>query len=696
MKNSCNILIQLILSFLALNFAKAQNIQFEDANFKAELLKASPENGIARDANGNTVMIDTNGDGEISQAEALNIDWLIIDGWSFYSDKLQPVDSLQITSMKGIEYFTNLTMLHCRNLYLLKSLDVSALTKLKELNCSSWFYRNRYPIGTLSSLVLPKTATLESLDCSSTSISSLDFLLGIPNLKKLDLSYLNIENLNITGTQFPHLKELSISQSIPNVAITVSDLPELTKFYTSSSDSTSTNIMLSNLPKIDTLKNIQAKNITINNLPNLASLGFDCESLVLNNVPKLTEIAAEAWQNKLKTLDLSNVPNLVTLSCRGMPWRDSLSTLENVNLSKNINLQTLSLRFNYKLQTLDVSKNINLQMLELEFTGIQTLDVSKNINLRTLSLNSIGIKTLDVSKNINLQELNLDSAEIKTLDVSKIINLQRLGLSRTRIKTLNVSKNINLQDLRLGGTGIETLDVSKNINLQGLWLNGTGMKILDISKNINLQTLYLWNNIGIKILDISKNINLQELSLFSNPEIKTLDISNNAQLRSLQLFKTKIKTLDLSKNINLEWLNFKNNDSLQTLDLSKNINLTRLNFEGNNNLQTLDISKNINLQGLRILNNTEIKTLDVSHNINLNFLQFDGCTGLTSLYMKNGVKKNFESFGYGFYGTNLNYICCDEDEIDTVKTYMRNKDNLTVTSDCGTEIPPQKNKAIPK
>jgi len=83
---------------------------------------------------------------------------------------------------------------------------------------------------------------------------------------------------------------------------------------------------------------------------------------------------------------------------------------------------------------------------------------------------------------------------------------------------------------------------------------------------------------------------------------------------------------------------------------------------------------------------------------------------LTSLYMKNGVKKTFTDWGfYNFKGTNLNYICCDEDEIDAVKEYMQNlaskksltdgwqMSNLTVTSDCGTEsakeIPPQEKMA---
>jgi len=541
----------LVLSFLALGFAKAQNIQFEDANFKAALLFASPENGVAKDANGNSVAIDTNGDGEISQAEALNIYQLNIDPYK-YQDYDIGTKMADIESMKGIEYFANLTVLSCRNLYMLKNLNLSALTKLKELDCSGSFAslpdKTNNIVGSLSNLILPKTSTLESLDCSGTSISSLDFLSGIPNLKKLYLNYINVENIKITDSQFSHLEELSVKQRIPNVTITVSDLPELTKFYCDIPALLRNNppniiLFLSNLPKIDTL-GFPGKKITINNLPNLTNLGFACESIVLKGVPKLTEIF---MGKTAKTLDLSNVPNLVTLTCF----------------------------FCDNLEILNLSKNIKLQTLNLSGAGIKTLDLSKNINLQYLDLReSPKLETLDISKNINLQWIDLSNTKIEALDISKNINLQKLDLYSPKIKTLDLSKNINLRWLGLGGDKIETLDVSKTINLQYLDLNGT-----------------------------------------------------------------KIKTLDVSKNINLQWLG---------------------------------------------LHCSGIKILDVSHNINLVSLNLIDCSKLTSLYMKNGVKKTFSYPSYNIIGANLNYICCDEDEIDAVKDYMGNKTNLTVTSECGT------------
>jgi len=417
----------LILSFLALGFAKAQNIAIGDAKFKERLLDASPNNGVAKDVDGNAVAIDTNGDGEISYAEALNIGQLTIEGGNTSSE--------WVLSLEGIQYFTNLTVLRC-NWLRVNSLDFSSLTKLKELYLPMVLTRN-YEVakgwdGYLSSLTLPKTQTLEVLDIRNSSIKSLDFLSGYPNLKKLNIDNANVENINITGAQFPHLEELSAMQRISNVNVTLSDLPELTtlncgvpllngcSYYLSSdidwncaasalptSQLPKINLSLSNLPKIEAL-NIQGKNITINNLPNLTSLNcssyistvitYPCpvESLVLSGVPKLTEIFADG--HMLKTLDLSNVPNLVTLSCRGIlssgyekenfPGYESNNypILENLDVSKNINLQTLDLS-NNNLLTLDVSKNINLQGLGLKYNAnLKMLDVSHNINLAGLYL----------------------------------------------------------------------------------------------------------------------------------------------------------------------------------------------------------------------------------------------------------------------------------------------------------------------
>ena len=69
-----------------------------------------------------------------------------------------------ISSLKGIEYFTALTSLNCRN-NIITSIDLSKNTKLTELNCS----QNR-----LSALDLSKNTALAHLSCGINQLTSLD------------------------------------------------------------------------------------------------------------------------------------------------------------------------------------------------------------------------------------------------------------------------------------------------------------------------------------------------------------------------------------------------------------------------------------------------------------------------------------------------------------------------------------------
>ena len=278
-----------------------------------------------------------------------------------------------------------------------------------------------------------------------------------------------------------------------------------------------------------------------------------------------------------------------------------------------------------------IAKDTNGNFVAIDVNGDREISQAEALNIYYLDISKAqditSIKGIEYFTNLTALSCN-GLPKLKSLDLSKNISLQYLDLRSAWMKTMDISKNIKLETLNLGSSRIETLDISKNINLQTLDLSYCGIEDLDVSKNINLQTLNL-NYSKIKTLNVSKNIDLQELDLIS----------------------TEIKTLNVSKNINLK-----------TLDLGKT------------KMEALDVSKNINLQKLRMFNNTEIKMLDVSRNMKLAHLDLEGCSGLTTLYMKNGAKKTFQNNNYNSYifkGTNLSYICCNEDEIDDVRAYTQ-------------------------
>jgi len=145
-----------LLTLLIGSFASAQIINFPDPVFKAKLLAASPSNTIAS-AGFFNVKIDTDNDGQISQAEAAVIEGL-------------DVSASGITDMTGIAYFSNLHSIKCQQ-NALTSLDLSALIHLDtRIDCSN---------NQLTSLVLPTVVVAlgSSLwfNCANNLLTDLNF-----------------------------------------------------------------------------------------------------------------------------------------------------------------------------------------------------------------------------------------------------------------------------------------------------------------------------------------------------------------------------------------------------------------------------------------------------------------------------------------------------------------------------------------
>lgn len=221
----------LIVALCVVSIAKAQIINFPDANFKAKLLQASPSNQIASTAtpnvNGDVTTynyIDTNFNGEIEIAEAQAIKYL-------------KVRFSNITDLEGIGYFTNLIVLDCYenqiadlNLTLntalvhlqcsnnllstlnlhnnvnlkilgcgnnqLASLDLSTNISLNGVGCS---YNN------MSSLILPSSNQLWRVDCDNNSLESVDFS-NCTGLNELVCDNNNLITLDLTNTKIRYLK----------------------------------------------------------------------------------------------------------------------------------------------------------------------------------------------------------------------------------------------------------------------------------------------------------------------------------------------------------------------------------------------------------------------------------------------------------------------------------------------------------
>ena len=124
---------------------------------------------------------DTDGDGKISQEEAAEVTKIDV------SNKFYTSDDEKITSLEGVQYFTNLEELYCYYNQL-TDLDVSQNAALTELRC----YYNQ-----LTSLDVSGCTALTQLYCDYNQLTSLD-VSGCTALTKLECGNNQLTTLDVS------------------------------------------------------------------------------------------------------------------------------------------------------------------------------------------------------------------------------------------------------------------------------------------------------------------------------------------------------------------------------------------------------------------------------------------------------------------------------------------------------------------
>ncbi|MEG0217212.1 MAG: hypothetical protein RR655_02675, partial [Raoultibacter sp.] len=204
---------------------------------------------------------------------------------------------LQVKDMKGIEYFTSLTVLSCGNKSL-TTLDVSANTALEALDCQG---------GQLTKLDLSHNTALKALACDNNQLTTLDLSANTAlydmscsdnNLTTLDVSantalqYLNCSGNNLTTLDLKNLKKLQfphLSPQCSNVAI-----PVVKRDSTYEVDATAFRgfpeaAIDGNTPDAD-------GKVELSTLPNAATYTFDAE--LPSKIP--------SWISKTVTVEAKN------------------------------------------------------------------------------------------------------------------------------------------------------------------------------------------------------------------------------------------------------------------------------------------------------------------------------------------------------------------------------------------------------
>lgn len=255
----------LVIAF-AINFSCQSIITFADGNLWSKLVFSTPSTRVAKNSLGQWIKVDTNNDLQIQVSEAQQVVSLYLR-------------ASEITSMQGIEYFSNL-----------KYLDVSS--------------------NNLSMLNLNSNLALETLYCDNNKLTNLSINLNdkldylsatwnyLPNItlpinpKQVDLSNNKLTSINTAGNT--GLKSL-ILENNPLVNISLSDNINLEDLNFSST----------NIANIDLNNNIILKKLTASS--NLITLD-------LRKNTKLTTLYISG--NKLINVDIRNGNNKNMLTVR--------------------------------------------------------------------------------------------------------------------------------------------------------------------------------------------------------------------------------------------------------------------------------------------------------------------------------------------------------------------------------------------
>ncbi|MBP5390537.1 MAG: leucine-rich repeat domain-containing protein [Bacteroidales bacterium] len=371
---------------------------------------------------------DLNKDGKISLVEADMVRRIIIP------------QNLNVYSVEGIKHFTNLEVLRINTGNAIHNLDLSGLTKLKEVvadGCNfvaydgAWLENLRYiDVSGCTSLVKisPTAKNFNAKGCTALEIID-DSFSGALSPKTDKVFYIYLEGC-------VSLKKLTFDNCRP-VVVEIGDCVSLEEL----------SVEQCILPQWDISNNTALKTLKFcaNNLPlldisnNIALTSLDCSS------------------SGIQSLDISNNIALKTLNC-------SNNALTSLDFSKNSFLTSLDCS-NNKLTALDVSKQTALITLNCSNNQLTSLDFSGINTILKIDCHNNNLESLKLSNLSSLNSLDCWANKLSSLDVSTNIALSRLICSKNQLSDLDLSNNAELKELAFNSNYISTIHISKNKKL---------------------------------------------------------------------------------------------------------------------------------------------------------------------------------------------------------------------------------------
>lgn len=207
-------------------------------------------------------------------------------------------------------------------------------------------------------------------------------------------------------------------------------------------------------------------------------------------------LAMGLWDNQVKSVDLTNAPDLKYLNVYWNPVKE-------LNLSGAEGLEVLNVGYT-AVKDLSLDNCPNLMYLDAHGDGFG--DEEEGMAL---------LSSIDVTKLPILQYLNVKGNELTSIDLSQNPYLTWLYVTNNDLTSLDVTANTNLEELEAGHNQLTSIDLSKNSKLVSLSLSGNKLTTLDLSNNPVLGYLYIEDN-DIHALDLSKQAVMRRIAINGN------------------------------------------------------------------------------------------------------------------------------------------------------------------------------------
>ena len=436
------------------------------------------------------------------------------DGDGYLNDTERSIGDLDVTSqhianLKGIEYFTNLTRLYCKDNKLTK-LDLSGNAKLQQVYCSS---------NKLEQLNLSGNSQMRIVECyDNENLTTLD-VSSNPYLKILRCSNNNLSELDLSHN--PDLEILNCNNNKLS-ELDLSNNKKLEKLYCA--NNLLKKLDVSNRPSLEEAicNDNQLVRLDINNNGKMSALYASNNQLTSLNLTG-TYITYKEIENNVCTVPANKCVRIIYLD--DLPGGFDKTNVRSMNGGEikgntiEVDLYSNQVTYYYYCGNGDT---IGFKIL-LDWVGEET-DVAINENYFPDANFRDYVSKLDGridgrrdgaldKKESALTEVNISNLTIRNLEgIKYFAELEKLDCTQNRLWDLNLSRNTKLKQLHCENNILTQLNLENQVDLEFLDCSNNRLTCLNLPSMPNLKEFKADGNIyGITINKTDRTFDLERL-----------------------------------------------------------------------------------------------------------------------------------------------------------------------------------------